>query len=502
MYRLLVSTTAEDRRVALVEGGVLRELHTERRHDRGLVGNVYKGRIVRVLPGLDAAFVEIGIGRGAFLQWDDAGLLREAVPDAMIGEEPDAGSHADGLDTVPPTLAPLPAPIVGQDVLVQVTRDAFGGKGPRLSLRVSLPGRTLVYLPTTPILGVSRRIADEAERSRLRDATRSLLTPGAGAILRTAAQNRPESELAEDLAFLSALWASIQSREPDSEAPALLHEDLDLLLRAARDHLGPECEGIVVDTEEDYDRLLQFVDTFMPHCDDRVTIHRGTAPIFEAHGVDAHASGVLDRVVWLKAGGSIVIDHTEALTAIDVNTGGTAGRGDPEETIFQTNLDAAREIACQLRLRNIGGIVVIDFIDMRDPVHRQQVQAALEAGLAVDKAHFDILPMSRLGLVELTRKRPREASFSRMTEPCPYCEGRGWVRGVEYTCSEIIRRLSREAATETIRSLRVMAHPRVIEALIDGFRTSLADLETRWQKPVHLVRREDFHLEQWNVRPE
>ena len=501
MYRLLVSATAEDRRVAVVEGTLLRELHTERRHDRGLVGNVYKGRIVRVLPGMDAAFVEIGVGRGAFLQWDDAGLYQEAVPDAVAGDVPEAGEPADRLDEAPIALAPLPAPCVGQDVLVQVTRDAYGTKGPRLSPRVTLPGRNLVFLPTTPILGVSRRIADDEERARLRDTMRRLLPPGAGAILRTAAQGRPESELADDLAFLSALWQSIQSREPESEAPALLHEDLDLLLRAARDHLGPECERIIVDTEEDYDRLLQFVDTFMPHYDDRVALHRGPLPVFEAHGVDAHAAGVLDRVVWLKAGGSIVIDHTEALTAIDVNTGGAVGRGDPEDTMFQTNLEAAREIACQLRLRNIGGIVVIDFIDMRDPAHRQQVQAVLEAGLAIDKAHFDVLPMSRLGLVELTRKRPREASFTRMTEPCPYCEGRGWVRGVEFTCAEIVRRLSRDAATDTVRELRVMAHPRVVEALVDGFRMSLADIETRWQKPVHLVRREDFHLEQWAVRP-
>lgn len=499
MYTLLVNTTAEDRRVAVVEASILRELHTERRHDRGLIGNVYKGRIVRVLPGMNAAFVEIGIGRGAFLQWDDDGLVGEAVPDAEDEADTDPSLVPVGE---PSMLAPMPQPAVGQDVVVQVTRDAFGGKGPRLSPRVSLPGRTLVFLPSTPILGVSRRIADEAERARLRDTARRLLPPGAGVILRTAAQDRPDTEIADDLEFLTALWRQVEVRALESEAPALLHEDLDLLLRAARDHLGPDCERIIVDTEEDHDRLLQFVDTFMPRFDDRILLHPGPAPLFETHGVDATAAGVLDRVVWLKSGGSIVIDHTEALTAIDVNTSGTTGRGDPEETIFQTNLEAAREIACQLRLRNIGGIVVIDFIDMRDPVHRQQVHETLSTGLAQDKAHVDVLPMSRLGLVEMTRKRPREASFTRMTEACPYCEGRGWVRGVEFTCSEIVRRLAREGALNAVRGLRVLAHPRVVEGLIDGYRTSLADFETRWQKPVRLVRREDFHLEQWSVKPE
>ena len=329
MYTLLISATAEDRRVALVEGSVLRELHTERRHDRGLVGNVYKGRIVRVLPGLNAAFVEIGIGRGAFLQWDDAGLAREAVPDAIPEDDLETSAPGEPPEaSLPPPPLPMPEPAVGQDLLVQVTREAFGGKGPRLTPHVSLPGRTLVFLPTTPMLGVSRRIAEEGERARLRETMRRLLPPGSGAILRTASQDRPESELASDLEFLQALWRQIQARLAEAEAPALLHEDLDLLLRTARDNLGPDCQRIWVDTEEDYDRLLQFVDTFMPHYDDRVALHPGPAPLFEAHGVDAHSAGLLDRHVWLKTGGSIVFDHAEALTAIDVNTASTSGRSD------------------------------------------------------------------------------------------------------------------------------------------------------------------------------
>jgi ribonuclease G len=496
VYTLLVSTIAEERRVALVEGGVLRELHAERRFERGLVGNVYKGRVVRVMPGLGAAFVEVGIGRGAFLQSEDGAVSREALPDA--GDETDVPADADG-EAPPPAHEAL---AVGQDVLVQVTREAMGTKGPRLSTQVSLPGRTLVYLPTHPLVGVSRRIGDEAERARLRATVRSLLPPGAGAILRTAALDRPVEEMAEDLAFLDALWRRIQSLAAESEAPALLHEDLDLLLRTARDHLGPDCERVIVDTDQDHDRLLQFVDTFMPRYDDRIVRHTGPAPLFETLGVDLHAAGLLDRVVYLKSGGSIVIDHAEALTAIDVNTGAAAGRGDVEETLFQTNLEAAREIAAQLRLRNIGGIVVIDFIDMRDPAHRVKVQEALQAGMAQDKAQVDVLPMSRLGLVELTRKRPREAPMGRMTDPCPYCDRRGWVRGVDFTCAEIVRRLVRDLPASGPRGLRVMAHPRVVEVLVDSYRTSLADLETRWQKPLRLVRREDFHVEQWAVRPE
>ncbi|HOU52783.1 MAG TPA: Rne/Rng family ribonuclease [Myxococcota bacterium] len=491
MYSLLVHTLPEERRVALVEGRVLRELRSERRFERGIVGNIYLGRIVRVMQGLHAAFVEIGTGRAGFLQWEETAIDRgdedpEESPETLA--TPEEGVH--------------PALALGEDVLVQVTREAFGSKGPRLSRQLSLPGRTLVFLPMDPLIGISRRIPDPDERRRLREAIAPLLPPGTGAIVRTASQGRPAEELADDLAFLQSLWDRIQAKARESQAPALLHEDLDLLLRSARDHLGPECDEILVDTVEDHDRLLQFVDTFMPRYDSRIRLYDGPVPLFDHFGIEGQVSSLLDRTVWLKSGGSIVFDHTEALTAIDVNTGGGSGRQNSDETILMTNLEAAREIAAQLRLRDIGGIIVIDFVDMRDPSHRQQVQEELLRSLATDSSQWDVLPMSRLGLVEMTRKRSRETFRSRMTETCPCCGGRGFVRSVEASCGEIVRRLARTLAIPSVRGVRVDAHPRVIEGLVDAWRLSLADLETRWQKPVRLVRREDLPLEQWTLRTE
>ncbi len=501
-FKLLVNTTPEERRVALLEGGVLREFYTERRYDRGLVGNIYKGRVVRVMAGMDAAFVEIGVGRAGFLQAGDAVVPRDAVPEEVATAEEDDG---DGTGLVVGRLdtgqdVAKPSVQVGQDVLVQVTRDAFGGKGPRLTTQMSLPGRNVVFFPHTPMLGVSRRIEDEAERARLKAMVRGILPPGTGAILRTAAAGRPESDLTEDLAFLSALWQRIVEYAEDLEAPALAHEDLDLLLRTARDLLTDGCESIVVDTDADYDRLLQFVDSFTPQLDPLVQRYDGDEPLFTSAGIEHIASSLLDRIVWLKSGGSIVIDHTEALTAIDVNSGSGASRGDPEDIILKTNLEAAHEIADQLRLRNLGGIIVIDFIDMRAPDDRNRVYETLTAALRQDRAQLDVQPLSRLGLVELTRRRARDTSFSRMTEPCPYCEGRGWVRSVEHLCGDIVRKVSREVASPQVRGVRVLAHPRVVEALIETYRTSLADLETRWQKPIRIVRRDDFHLEGTAIR--
>ncbi len=493
-YTLLVSTTPEERRVALLEGKALREFYSEYRYDRGLVGNLYKGRVLRVMPGMNAAFVEIGVGRAAFLQMDEppAGDGRASLPRA--------GEEADEEVETEPRPAPGPSPIaVGQDILVQVLRPATQSKGPRVTMNISLAGRNLVFLPCTPVLGVSRRIEDHAERARVRAAIEPLLPPGAGAIVRTAALHRPESDLVEDLRFLMALWQRIEQYAEDVQAPALVHEELDLLLRTARDLLTEGCERMIVDTEADYDRLLQFVDSFMPEMTGLVEWYRGPEPLFERYGLEAALSTITDRRVWLKSGGFIVIDHTEALTAIDVNTGRYTGKADPEETALKTNLEAAHEIAEQLRLRNIGGLVVIDFIDMRLPENRQKVCDALQASLAHDKAVMDFVPMSRLGLVELSRRRVREGLFAHLTEPCPYCDGRGFIRSVEQTCGEILRRAARELAWPGVRGVRILAHPRVIECLIDNYRTSLADLETSSHKPVRLVRREDQHLETYSI---
>lgn len=507
-YTLLVSTTPEERRVALLEGTHLREYYTEYRYDRGLVGNIYKGRVVRVMPGMDAAFVEIGVGRAAFLQTEDVPTMSASARSDLASSGPEPGGEratsSGGWDEaeVEAVTSPVPGPAplaVGQDVLVQVLRPPTPTKGPRVTANISLAGRNVVFLPRTPVLAVSRRIEDHAERARLKAAVGKVLPAGAGVVIRTAALHRPEAELADDVKFLAALWQRIEQYAEDLEAPALVHEDLDLLLRTARDLLTEGCDRMIVDTEADYDRLLQFVDSFMPQMTGLVERYRDPEPLFERYGVETAVSSLLDRTVWLKSGGCIVIDHAEALTAIDVNTGRYTGKADPEETALKTNLEAAHEIGEQLRLRNIGGLVVIDFIDMRLPENRQKVCDALRASLSSDKAVMDIVPMSPLGLVELSRRRVREGLFAHLTEPCPYCDGRGWIRSVEQTCGEILRKAARELKSSAVRGVRIQAHPRVIECLIDNYRLSLADLETAAHKPIRLVRRDDQHLETYSI---
>jgi len=486
-YTLLVNTTPEERRVALIEGPSLLEFHTERRYDRVLVGNIYKGRVVRVMPGMDAAFVEIGIDRAGFLQMDKASLPKDTV---LTVESLSNGSQANRSEGIE----------VGKDILVQVTRDPMGGKGARLTTALSLAGRNLVFLPTTKILGVSRRIEDKDERDRLKGCVAGLIPDGAGVVLRTAALGRPESELTDDLSFLNSLWERVKSYADDVQSPSLVHEDLDLLLRTARDLLTEGCDGVVVDTEEDYDRLLQFVDSFMPRLNRTVEKYGGDEPLFESFGIEQDISSLLDRTVWLKSGGSIVIDRTEALTAIDVNTGKYTGKGDPEETVRKTNIEAAHEIAAQLRLRNIGGIIVVDFIDMQDAENRRKVYDTLVDDLSHDKAVSDVIPMSPIGLVELTRKRLRDDSFSLMTDQCPYCDGRGWIRSVEQVCGAIIRKLTRDPALLQARGVKIMAHSRVVESLIETFSTSLADIESQSGKHIRLVRRDDLHMENFTIQ--
>lgn len=500
-YTLLISTTAEERRVALLEDKALREYYTELRYDRGLVGNVYKGRVLRVMPGMDAAFVEIGVGRAAFLQTEDlpVGLRFRRQAPYEQGEQAEWEKGEEEVDVEERASAAVAPLSVGQDILVQVLRPPTAMKGPRVTRHISLVGRNLVYLPCTPVLGVSRRIEDKSERTRLKNIISAALPPGAGAVVRTAASHRTEEELLEDLKFLRALWQRIEQFAEDVEAPALVHEDLDLLLRTARDLLTEGCEKMIVDTEADYDRLLQFVDSFMPDLTGLVEFYQGQEPLFEKYGVEQAIQTVLDRRVWLKSGGFIVIDHTEALTAIDVNTGRFTGKADPEDTALKTNLEAAQEIGEQIRLRNIGGLVVIDFIDMKLPENRDKVFEALKQVLSQDKAVMDIVPMSPLGLVQVSRRRLRDDLYARMTEQCPYCDGRGWIRAVEQTCAEIVRRVKKEIEMPSVRGIRVQAHPKVIECLIENFRLSLADLETRTHKTIRFVRREDQHLETFVV---
>ncbi len=465
---ILINSTPEEVRVALVEHDALAEMHIERARDRGIVGNIYKGKVVRVLPGMQAAFVDVGLAKAGFLHVSDFHpgvadlplidpdlLERELADDEPVaGDDGDTASPLDTLDDAAcddgPSLPPQDDPIEtrlarGDEILVQVAKEPLGSKGARITSHISLPGRYLVYLPTTNHLGVSRRIEDEAERQRLRDAVLALKPPGAGFIIRTVCVGLSRHELQADMRFLIELWNRILKRSETVSAPCQLHYDMDLTLRSIRDLFTPDVDSVIVDRAEDHQRILEFVDSFAPHLKARVDLHAGTEPLFDRHGIEPAISRALERRVWLKSGGYIVIDQTEALTTIDVNTGRYVGKHNHEETVLKTNLEAAREIVDQLRLRNIGGIIIVDFIDMVDSAHRQQVMDAFDAALKHDKMRSNILKISELGLVEMTRKRTRASLPQLLTEPCPSCDGRGRVVSVTTTAYEAIRRIRQVA---------------------------------------------------------
>lgn len=470
---ILINSTPEETRVALVENQTLAEIHFERARERGIVGNIYKGKVVRVLPGMQAAFVDIGLAKAGFLHVSDfhPGVDELPLVDAESPErDPDtasdlgatalaSGHFGEATPTdAPPPLPPHHEPIEnrlsrGDEILVQVAKEPLGSKGARITSHVSLPGRYLVYLPTTNHLGVSRRIEDEEERQRLRDIVVAMKPAGAGFIIRTVCVGLSRSDLQADMRFLIELWNRILERSEDVSAPCQLHYDMDVTLRSIRDLFTPDVEKVVVDRRDDHRRILEFVDSFAPALTSRIELHDAPEPIFDRYGIEQAISRALERRVWLKSGGYIVIDQTEALTTIDVNTGRYVGKHNHEETVLKTNLEAAREIVDQLRLRNIGGIIIVDFIDMVDPENRQRVMDAFDTALKQDKMRSTILKISELGLVEMTRKRTRPSLPQLLTEPCQTCDGRGRVVSVATVAYEAIRRIRQvaRAAPEATR---------------------------------------------------
>jgi len=460
---ILIQSTPEEARVALVENGALAEIHIERARDRGIVGNIHKGKVVRVLPGMQAAFVDLGLPKAGFLHASDFHPGVDELPmvnaDA-VAHESDADGDAPALaappqsatdfaaeDAVREALGERPPEAIedrlsrGDEILIQVAKEPFGSKGARVTSHISLPGRYLVYLPTTDHLGVSRRIEDEAERQRLRDIVLAMKPPGAGFIVRTVCVGVSKRELQADMRFLIKLWNRILERGENVSAPVQLHYDMDLVLRSVRDLFTPDVEKLVVDRALDHQRILEFVNSFAPRLKSRVELHCGSESLFDAYGIEPAISRALERRVWLKSGGYIVIDQTEALTTIDVNTGRYVGKTNQEETVLKTNLEAAREIVDQLRIRNIGGIIIIDFIDMLEDANRQRVMDAFDAALKQDKMRSNILKISELGLVEMTRKRARASLLQQLTDPCPTCDGKGRIKSVATIAYEVVRRI-------------------------------------------------------------
>ena len=463
--RIVVNAELIETRVGVQEGNLLTELYVERHRHRSIVGSVYKGVVTNVLPGMQAAFVDIGLQKDAFLYAGDYTTnLGDFARVMLTGGDEEGEADVDVEELEPRRDAPPIEELLHKDqnVLVQVSKESLGTKGARITSFISLPGRYLVYMPQARHIGVSRRIRDERERDRLRAALRGLTLPAGGFILRTNAEGKSAGEFAADVEFLTRLWAQIQGRFEQAAAPAVLHEEGDLTFRVVRDLFSAEVDEFVVDSREVYDKCTSYVEALVPALRDRVRLWEEPAPIFEALGVEKDIEKALRRRVWLKSGGYIVIDHTEALVSIDVNTGKYVGKRDFEQTVLKINLEAVGEVVRQIRLRDLGGIIIIDFIDMESAEHREQVERALKRALAEDKARTNVLEISELGLVEMTRKRVRQDLRALLSAPCPTCKGSGVTKSDATLATEIfrvVRAKVRSAEDANGRDVVVRVHP-------------------------------------------
>ncbi len=481
---LLVNVTPREVRAALLENGVLQEVYIERASRRGLVSNIYKGRVSRVLPGMQAAFIDIGIERTAFLHASD------------IARNP---HDADADDEIETNIRDLVQE--GDELLVQVLKDPLGTKGARLTTHITIPSRYIVLMPQSDGVGVSARIEDDDERERLRASMESIidLESSSGFIVRTAAEGASTDALRADMLFLERLWEAIEEASASASATELVHEDLPLAIRVLRDLLGSETERVRIDSEPVYTRMKEFAERFMPQKSSIIDRYTGERPIFDLYGIDDEIERALERKVPLKSGGYLIFDQTEAMTTIDVNTGAYVGHRNLEETIFRTNLEAAVAIARQLRLRNLGGIIIIDFIDMVEAEHRRQVSQALAGRLAGDHAKTQVMEVSPLGLVEMTRKRSRESLEHVLCQACPSCEGRGYVKTPESVCYEIFREILRQHGQFEFQELLVLARPGVIERLLDEESASVAELEELTGSPIRLQSEGLYAPDQFDV---
>jgi ribonuclease G len=476
---ILINITPPEARVAVVENGVVQEIIIERTGKRGLVGNIYKGKVCRVLPGMQAAFVDAGLERAAFLHASDIHAPNNERSDQITDLVREGG-----------------------EVIVQVVKDPLGTKGARLTTNISIPSRFMAFMPNVGNVGVSQKIEDEEERARLRDILTQYAEANdisAGFIARTAADGVSEEALHNDMRFLVRLWSSIRERAAATPGKQLIHEDLPLALRALRDLINPEVEKVRIDSRSTWEKAQQFATKYIPEQRSAIEYYPGKRPIFDLYGVEDEIQKALERKVDLKSGGHLVIDQTEAMTTIDVNTGAFVGHRNLEETIFKTNLEAAQAICRQLRLRNLGGIIIIDFIDMTDEDHKRQVIRALERCLAHDNAKTHISEVSTLGLVEMTRKRTRESLEHVLCESCPTCSGRGMLKTAETTCFDIFRDILREWRQFDVEQLLVLASQEVVDRLLDEESQNLAELEQFIGRPIKLQAEALYNQEQYDV---
>ncbi|WP_350282545.1 ribonuclease G [Nitrosomonas sp.] len=476
---ILINVTPQETRVAIIEHGITQELHIERTSSRGIVGNIYNGRVSRVLPGMQSAFIDIGLERAAFLHVADI----------------HGSSQNDHHKPIEQLLSE------GSNILVQVVKDAIGVKGARLSTQVSLAGRLLVYLPQESYIGVSQRIEDNSERESLRQKLQNILPPDStgGYIIRTMAETAEEPELQADIVYLHKLWQDIQKKSLTISSPSLLYQDLDLSLRVLRDFVNADTYRVRVDSRETFQKLTTFAHEYMMSDLEKISHYTGERPLFDLYGVEQEIEKSLARRVDLKSGGYVIIDQTEALTTMDVNTGGFVGVRNFDDTIFKTNLEAAQVIARQLRLRNLGGIIIIDFIDMDREEHRAAVLAEFNKALQKDRTKMTVNGFTALGLVEMTRKRTRESLAQILCETCPTCQGRGEIRTAQTICYEILRELLRESRQFDAKEFRILASQPVIDLFLDEESQSLAQLGDFIARPIGLQVGTSYTQEQYDV---
>ena len=485
---ILVNFGPTETRAALVENGVVQEIYIERTQRRGIVGNIYKGKVVRVLPGMQAAFVDIGLERAGFIHAGDITSVNE-----------------DGIEQKSQEAADIRTLLrEGQQILVQVTKDPISTKGARLTTHISVSARYLVYMPNSQHVGVSNRIEDPTERERLKAAVAEITEEyqeeyGGGFIVRTAAEGASADELKADIPFVYKLWHNLKETISQSKAPTLIYEDLPLYMRTVRDLMRPSLEKVRIDSRESLQKMENFAHYYAPEIGGRIEHYPGPRPIFDLYGVEDELQKALDKRVPLKSGGYLIIEQTEAMSTIDVNTGAFVGHRNLEETIFKTNLEAASAIARQLRLRNLGGIIIIDFIDMTDAEHQRQVLRTLEKNLERDRAKTNVMGVSQLGLVEMTRKRTSESLGQMLCMPCAVCNGRGMLKSAETVCYEIFREILREARNYDDTKLLVLASQVVIDRLLDEESDNVADLELFIGRSIQFQVEALYNQEQYDI---
>ncbi len=502
---IFINSNQREIRVALMENNLLVELFIEHNAHKGIVGNIYKGKVTKILPGMQVAFVDIGLEKAGFLYVGDIDVidmlgLEDTVEPPPLAEE-DKDHPFEGKPGRPNHDVKIQDILQeGQEIMVQVAKNPLGTKGARITNYITLPGRHLVYMPTINHISVSRRIEDENEKERLKQLVSEVGNEGEGYIVRTAGQDAERSDFEADVSFLHRLWENLKKKSEGISAPHLVYEDLNLIFRSIRDLFTNDTERLVIDSKTDFNKCLEFCSSYMPHLSNKIELYKDPMPIFDHYGVELDINRALGRTIWLKSGGCIIIDQTEALVAIDVNTGKFVGHSDPEDTILKTNLEALKEVVYQLRLRNIGGIIIVDFIDMANEESKEIVSNVLKQALKSDRSRTRILKISELGLVEMTRKRVRESLVQTLCDPCDYCEGKGYIKSPSTVCYEIIREIQRRG-TDNIsnKKLEIKVHPIIYDMLFEEDSGLLEEMEKQNNLEITFNVNPKLHREKYYI---